>query len=366
MADAVQQLLSRRQRPRRHAVATQRESVLGNDAQVQGFRLRLRAAVAGDRSARRCQKRGEPLTTVSATARPRRCATLLRHAPTCLLDRLHAYRESLNQRRKDYAGMLDTTGVDDRGNERRRGPGAHLSGRPDHLHRRLSIATQGLSCWAISTSTTGNAWSSPSAGGAPSSRWTTGLRQNTPFPRRSTMRLWCSNGRPTMRPNCSSTPIGWRSPAAVREEHWRRGSYSVRPRGAGPTYVFQLLHQPVLDDRPTPSKKEFEAAPGFDGPAVRMMWQHYLAGAPASADAAPARCAELSGLPSTLITCSELDPLRDEAIGYAQRLMSSGVATELHVFPGTCHGFDAFLPDWEMSRQLFGIQGAALRRALHT
>ena len=96
------------------------------------------------------------------------------------------------------------------------------------------------------------------------------------------------------------------------------------------------------------------------------MWQHYLAGAPASADAAPARCAELSGLPSTLITCSELDPLRDEAIDYAQRLMSSGVATELHVFPGTCHGFDAFLPDWEMSQQLFDIQGAALRRALHT
>ena len=49
-------------------------------------------------------------------------------------------------------------------------------------------------------------------------------------------------------------------------------------------------------------------------------------------------------LPSALITCSELDPLRDEAIDYAVRLMRAGVATELHVFPGTCHGFDAFLP----------------------
>jgi acetyl esterase len=66
-----------------------------------------------------------------------------------------------------------------------------------------------------------------------------------------------------------------------------------------------------------------------------------------------------------LITCSELDPLRDEAVDYALRLMWAGVATELHVFPGTCHGFDSLLPEWETSQQLFELQGAALRRALH-
>ena len=64
-----------------------------------------------------------------------------------------------------------------------------------------------------------------------------------------------------------------------------------------------------------------------------------------------------------MITCSELDPLRDEAVDYARRLMAAGVPTELHVFPGTCHGFDAFVPDWEMSQQLYEMQGAALRRA---
>ena len=73
----------------------------------------------------------------------------------------------------------------------------------------------------------------------------------------------------------------------------------------------------------------------------------------------------LTGLPSALITCSELDPLRDEAVDYALRLMWSGVATELHVFPGTCHGFDSMVPEWEISQQLFALQGAALRRALH-
>ncbi|MGV0792699.1 alpha/beta hydrolase [Mycolicibacterium sp. XJ1819] len=135
--------------------------------------------------------------------------------------------------------------------------------------------------------------------------------------------------------------------------------------GAAPEVVFQLLHQPVLDDRPMPSKDEFGGTPGFDGPAVDMMWQHYLAGRPATADAAPGRCADLTGVASALITCSELDPLRDEAIDYALRLMWSGTATELHVYPGTCHGFDSLLPDWDTSQRLFDLQGAALRRALH-
>ena len=54
--------------------------------------------------------------------------------------------------------------------------------------------------------------------------------------------------------------------------------------------------------------------------------------------------------------------MRDEAVDYALRLMWAGVATELHVFPGTCHGFDSLLPEWEISQQLFDLQGAALRQ----
>ncbi|MDY6995524.1 MAG: alpha/beta hydrolase [Actinomycetota bacterium] len=132
--------------------------------------------------------------------------------------------------------------------------------------------------------------------------------------------------------------------------------------GQAPPVVFQLLHQPVLDDRPSPSKEEFTTTPGFDAEAVGWMWRHYLAGTAPSVDAAPARAGELAGAPPALITCSELDPLRDEAIDYALRLLWDGVGTELHVFAGTCHGFDSLVPEWEVSRQLFDIQGAALRR----
>ena len=135
--------------------------------------------------------------------------------------------------------------------------------------------------------------------------------------------------------------------------------------GTAPPVVFQLLHQPVLDDRPMPSKDEFATTPGFDGPAVTQMWQHYVAGESVPADAVPARADDLAGVAAALITCSELDPLRDEAVDYALRLMWAGVATELHVFPGTCHGFDSLHPEWETSQRLFELQGAALRRALH-
>lgn len=135
--------------------------------------------------------------------------------------------------------------------------------------------------------------------------------------------------------------------------------------GELPPVVFQLLHQPVLDDRMTPSKEEFGDTPGFDGRAVELMWQHYSPGAELPPDAVPGRVDELRGLPSTLITCSEIDPLRDEAVDYALRLMWAGVTTELHVFPGTCHGFDSFLPDWQVSRELFTLQANRLRSALH-
>lgn len=134
--------------------------------------------------------------------------------------------------------------------------------------------------------------------------------------------------------------------------------------GAAPQIRFQLLHQPVLDDGLTPSKQEFHDTPGFDGPAAELMWRHYLAGAEPAAGAVPARAADLSGLAPAFISCSELDPLRDEAVDYALRLMWAGVPTDLHVFAGTCHGFDSLVPDWEISTQLFELQGTAVRRAL--
>lgn len=133
--------------------------------------------------------------------------------------------------------------------------------------------------------------------------------------------------------------------------------------GSLPAVVFQLLHQPVLDDRPTASMAEFRATPAFDGEGAELMWRHYLAGQAPTAAAVPARRAQLSGLAPALVTCAEIDPFRDEAVDYALRLLRAGVATELHVFPGACHGFDSLLPESPSAQILFELQGAALTRA---
>lgn len=132
----------------------------------------------------------------------------------------------------------------------------------------------------------------------------------------------------------------------------------------GPRIRQVLLHQPVLDDRcDTGSMREFTATAGFDRTAALQMWQHYTGGRPlAGALLAAGRAEELRGLPDTLITCSEVDPLRDEALDYARRLLVAGVSTELHVYPRTCHGFDSVLPDWSTSRAHRALFATAARR----
>lgn len=137
--------------------------------------------------------------------------------------------------------------------------------------------------------------------------------------------------------------------------------------GSLPTVAFQLLHQPVLDDRETASKAEFCTSPAFDGEAAEQMWRYYLGpDASGAGTAVPARRDQLHGLPTALITCAEIDPFRDEAIDYAVALLRAGVSVELHVFGRTCHGFDSLLPDWSVSERLFALQADALSRAFVT
>lgn len=108
---------------------------------------------------------------------------------------------------------------------------------------------------------------------------------------------------------------------------------------------FQLLIYPVLDDRmETASMKDCTTTPVWDRHNSEQMWRHYLGRQPdrtsICAYAAPARAESLRGLPSTYIMTAEHDPLRDEALVYAQRLLGEGVPTEIHQFAGTFHGFD--------------------------
>ena len=132
----------------------------------------------------------------------------------------------------------------------------------------------------------------------------------------------------------------------------------------GPPIRFQLLSQPELDDRQqTWSARNFTGTPFMTRAKVTASWRHYLGSAPATPYAAPARADDLSGLPAAYIATAEFDPNRDEAIGYAQRLLQAGVPVELHQWAGTFHGSQAILSA-EVSRRQIAELGTALRRAL--
>jgi acetyl esterase len=54
---------------------------------------------------------------------------------------------------------------------------------------------------------------------------------------------------------------------------------------------------------------------------------------------APLALEDLSGLPPAIVVAAEHDPLREEALEYANRLRDSGVQVDVSVVPGMIHGF---------------------------
>jgi len=138
----------------------------------------------------------------------------------------------------------------------------------------------------------------------------------------------------------------------------------ARDRG-GPAIALQVLIEPELDDRlDTPSMLAGADTVGWNSGQAVLSWRYYLDGQPADAYAAPARMADLAGLPPTYLTVTELDCLRDEGLEYARRLLAAGVSTELHCWPGTFHGFATLVPTAAISRRATATLHEALRSGL--
>jgi acetyl esterase len=135
----------------------------------------------------------------------------------------------------------------------------------------------------------------------------------------------------------------------------------------GPTIRFQMLLVPALDDRlDSPSARKFTDVPDFARPEAEIMWRWYLGDDPrdVSPYAAPARAKDLSALPASYILCAGLDPLRDEGIQYAHRLIDAGVAVELHLVSTIPHGY-ASIPSATVSKRLLNEQVEILRTAFN-
>jgi acetyl esterase len=137
----------------------------------------------------------------------------------------------------------------------------------------------------------------------------------------------------------------------------------ARDRG-GPAVCFQFLGIPELDDRlETPSMTQFVDTPLWNRPNAVLSWKYYLGGQPADQYAAPSRAVELSGLPPAYVSVCEFDPLRDEGLAYATRLIQAGVPTELHLFPGTFHGSEMVVTA-AVSQRMSAEAVDAIRRGL--
>jgi acetyl esterase/lipase len=140
----------------------------------------------------------------------------------------------------------------------------------------------------------------------------------------------------------------------------------------GPHIVFQLLLSPALDDRgATPSASRADDMPVLSLRTGELVWQHYLGAGYKGPDdptvspyAAPARADDLAGIPPTYIAAMELDPVRDEGLHYAFRLLEAGVSVELHSHPGTFHGSAEFAPQAASSVRILRGMLDALGRGL--
>jgi acetyl esterase/lipase len=138
----------------------------------------------------------------------------------------------------------------------------------------------------------------------------------------------------------------------------------ARDRG-GPALRFLMPIYPMIDDtNTTPSSHEITDVGIWDRSGNLEAWAWYLGGKEADAYAAPTRATDLSGLPPTFIDVGTVDMFRDEDIAFAQRLMQTGVPTELHVHPGSYHASETFAPDAALSRRIWALRIDALRRAL--
>ena len=138
----------------------------------------------------------------------------------------------------------------------------------------------------------------------------------------------------------------------------------ARDRG-GPPLCMQFLGIPELDDRlETTSMRTYTDTPVWNRPNAVLSWQYYLGGRPPSEYAAPARAGNLAGLPPAYVDVCEFDPLRDEGISYAQRLVQAGVHAELHLYPGTFHG-SSLIAGAAVSQRMSRNASEAIRRLLH-
>jgi acetyl esterase/lipase len=130
--------------------------------------------------------------------------------------------------------------------------------------------------------------------------------------------------------------------------------------------VHQVLIYPIADsDMETESYAEMVSAMPLNSRDMRWFFQQYLE-RPAQGET-PAislrRAASLHGMPPVTVVCAELDPLRSEGEGLADRFARSGVPVAQRTYAGVTHEFFGMAPVLTPARDAQRFVGERLREA---
>ena len=127
----------------------------------------------------------------------------------------------------------------------------------------------------------------------------------------------------------------------------------ARDRGHGPAR--QILIYPMLDDRNLAGDVAREPFLSWTYDMNFTGWSARLGEQLGAEDVAPAaaaaRLTDFRGLAPVYIEVGDLDIFRDENLAYAQRLAAASVPIELHVHPGSPHGFERFAPHSQLAQR---------------
>ncbi len=142
---------------------------------------------------------------------------------------------------------------------------------------------------------------------------------------------------------------------------------AILARNAGhPQLAFQLLIYPCTAPEPeTPSHRKFAEGHLLTRNTITWFYKQYVRSAKEFEDFrfAPLVAEDLSNLPPALVVVAGYDPLRDEGVDYAKRLIEFGNRVTLTNYEGMIHGFLLMGAAIDAAKRALAESATALKRA---
>ncbi|HLX93497.1 MAG TPA: alpha/beta hydrolase [Puia sp.] len=130
---------------------------------------------------------------------------------------------------------------------------------------------------------------------------------------------------------------------------------------------YQALIYPVTDSSfSTESWNEFAEGPVITKTNSQQAFSMYVASNKnlQNPDVAPVLAENLNGLPPAMVIIGQFDPLRDEGLAYAVKLIKAGVDVKLIHYHGMPHGFVQSADRIDAGKDAIAEIGNAIRKAL--